>query len=77
MRKPHHKHPTSLQAADAQPQNNTKTGVAVVETHLKAKPVAEEDIRVFAYRKWENAGKPTGDGSMFWLEAERELVQMK
>jgi hypothetical protein len=26
-----------------------------------------------AYQKWEAAGRPTGDGVNFWLEAESEL----
>jgi hypothetical protein len=34
-----------------------------------------ENIRQLAYRKWEAAGKPAGDGLGFWLEAERELCQ--
>ena len=33
-----------------------------------------EAIRNHAYGKWEIAGKPTGDGIVFWLEAERELA---
>ena len=39
--------------------------------------VAADDIRLCAYRKWERAGKPTGDGIPFWLQAEQELVQGK
>jgi len=39
--------------------------------------VSVEDIRLCAYRKWESAGKPTGNGIQFWLQAERELVQGK
>jgi hypothetical protein len=34
---------------------------------------SEENIRLLAYRKWEAAGRPIGDGLFFWLEAEREL----
>jgi hypothetical protein len=30
-----------------------------------------------AYGKWEAAGKPDGDGTRFWLEAEQELLQGK
>jgi hypothetical protein len=37
----------------------------------------EEAIRRCAYRKWKTAGKPNGDGVLFWLEAERELAQTK
>jgi hypothetical protein len=33
-----------------------------------------EDVRLRAYRKWEAAGRPDGDGTKFWLEAERELL---
>ena len=36
-------------------------------------PTADE-IRLLAYEKWEAAGKPPGDGSDFWLQAEKELV---
>ena len=36
-------------------------------------PLADDDIRLRAYRKWERAGKPSGDGIRFWLEAEQEL----
>jgi hypothetical protein len=35
--------------------------------------VGEDAIRDLAYRKWEEAGCPTGDGMAFWLAAEREL----
>jgi carbon storage regulator len=35
------------------------------------------EIRRCAYRKWDAAGKPRGDGVNFWLEAERELSQAK
>jgi hypothetical protein len=38
------------------------------------KPVGEGEIRLRAYQKWEAAGKPDGDGTEFWLEAERELL---
>jgi len=39
--------------------------------------VADEDIRLCAYQKWEVAGKPAGDGVQFWLEAEQELIEGK
>lgn len=41
---------------------NQQTGIA-----------CEEAIRVLAHSKWEAAGCPAGDGSAFWLEAEREV----
>jgi Protein of unknown function (DUF2934) len=33
----------------------------------------EEATRILAYKKWELAGHPNGDGVPFWLEAEAEL----
>jgi hypothetical protein len=36
--------------------------------------VSDDGIRLYAYQKWQSAGKPTGDGSRFWLEAEQELL---
>jgi hypothetical protein len=38
-----------------------------------ASPVGVEEIRLSAYLKWVAVGKPEGDGSTFWVEAEREL----
>jgi hypothetical protein len=37
--------------------------------------VSEDAIRLSAYQKWEAAGKPPGQETKFWLEAEKELVQ--
>lgn len=31
----------------------------------------QQMIREAAYRRWEEAGRPGGDGVEFWLEAER------
>ena len=36
-----------------------------------------DEIRQLAYAKWEAAGKPPGDGSDFWLQAEKELLDRK
>ena len=33
-----------------------------------------DEIRQLAFEKWEAAGKPPGDGSDFWLQAEKELL---
>jgi len=35
----------------------------------------ETEIRVLAYQKWIAAGMPPGDGTDFWIEAEREIRQ--
>jgi hypothetical protein len=55
----------------------TQTAVASSDKDPNAQQVPAEDIRLCAYRKWESAGKPTGDGIEFWLQAEQELVQGK
>ena len=44
-----------------------------VETAAVPRPPTQEQVRELAYRKWEAAGRPAGDGVGFWLEAEREL----
>ena len=50
------------------------TGGRPVATSMPYQLIPSEDeIRLRAYMKWEAAGKPTGDGTRFWLEAEREL----
>jgi hypothetical protein len=36
-------------------------------------PVPPAIIRQRAFEKWEQAGRPAGDGVYFWLAAEREL----
>jgi len=33
------------------------------------------EIHLLAYRKWVDAGKPRGDGVLFWIRAENELVE--
>ena len=42
--------------------------------HTKMASVEDDQqaIREAAYRKWEQAGRPSGDGLRFWLEAEAE-----
>jgi hypothetical protein len=37
-------------------------------------PPTPDEIRQLAYEKWEAAGKPPGDGTDFWLQAEKELL---
>lgn len=34
-----------------------------------------EQIRTLAYHKWEEAGRPDGDGLEFWVLAEKEVVE--
>jgi hypothetical protein len=33
----------------------------------------EEHIRTRAYELWEAAGRPEGDGAVFWYQAEQEF----
>jgi hypothetical protein len=42
-----------------------------------AREISPEAIRLFAHQKWELAGKPEGDSTQFWLEAEKELAAEK
>lgn len=55
----------------------TQTAVASGQKGQDENRVSQEDIRLRAYRKWENAGKPFGDGTQFWLAAEDELRREK
>jgi hypothetical protein len=71
----------SRHAASTKPGPTTPTtaepAVAVGEKGREARSVCSDDIRLRAYRKWEDAGKPTGDGVQFWLESEQELTRGK
>jgi len=77
MSKHHHKHATVAQSGPTGPTPTTPTAVASSDQRHNAQLTSAEVIRLFAYRKWENAGRPTGDGVQFWLEAEQELGQRK
>jgi DUF2934 family protein len=55
---------------------SVKSLVEVEPSHNGQMP-HEEEIRFQAYLKWEAAGKPMGDGSNFWMEAEKELLPKK
>lgn len=37
----------------------------------------KQTIRQVAYRKWEQAGQPEGQETVFWLEAEREYEEQQ
>ena len=50
---------------------------AAVESHGDGTVPSDEAIRIGAYLRWDAAGRPGGDGSHFWLEAEKELRQGK
>ena len=77
MHKHHHKHATQTQSGSTGPSTTTQTVVASGDKGHNAQLVSAEDIRLCAYQKWEIAGKPTGDGIQFWLEAEQGLMKGK
>jgi Ser-tRNA(Ala) deacylase AlaX len=68
------KHGMLAHGGPGQPTTPTQAAVAASDKDHHGKLVLDEDIRLCAYWKWEAAGKPTGDGVQFWLEAEQELV---
>lgn len=35
----------------------------------------DQNLQLAAYRKWEAAGMPAGDGVHFWLQAEQEAAR--
>jgi DUF2934 family protein len=63
----HRSHPVALPSA----------AVATSDKALMAALELRVDIQLCAFRKWEAAGKPTGDDVRFWLEAEKELAAEK
>jgi hypothetical protein len=51
-----------------------KTPAAAAPPKIKGAALpSQEEVRVRAYLLWEAAGRPSGDGGPFWLQAEREL----
>jgi Protein of unknown function (DUF2934) len=70
-----HKTETLAQPASAKSQSELKGITSGTNEQVqKGNAKSQEVIRVWAYKKWEAAGKPKGDGVNFWLEAERELL---
>jgi Protein of unknown function (DUF2934) len=77
-RKPHCQKRAALARSSATgPATSTQAATACCDRGCGQQSVAAEAIRSCAYGKWENAGKPTGDGIRFWLEAEQELRQCR
>lgn len=66
-----------LVASDSASETKPEEASVVAEPSPKGKPLFDEAIRMCAYRKWEAAGRPSGDGVRFWLDAEKELAQAK
>ena len=72
-----HKPVTRGRAARTAPTTPAHPAVAPADEPHDARSVSADDVRLAAYRKWESAGKPAGDGVVFWLEAEQELMHGK
>jgi Protein of unknown function (DUF2934) len=70
MNKYHRRTETAAQPASAKSHSES-------EQVQKGKAKSQEDVRGYAYQKWEAAGRPNGDGVNFWLEAEQEVLQVK
>ncbi len=62
---------TPLGVGDAQTTVSPQPDQSGARTGSRPTP---DEIRQLAYEKWEAAGKPSGDGSDFWLQAEKELL---
>jgi hypothetical protein len=73
----HRKHATKPPSDLTGPAPATQTVVGSGDKGRNAQFAPAEAVRLCAYRKWEIAGKPTGDGIQFWLEAEQELMHGK
>jgi Protein of unknown function (DUF2934) len=79
MHRYHHKAETAASLASAKSPSEVKVGTTpgVNEQVQKSKSKSQEIVRVRAHQKWEAAGRPSGDGVKFWLEAEQELLRAK
>lgn len=74
----HHRKPaTAARTGSTTEKTPPQTPVAACEVEHNTPAVSADDVRLCAYRKWERAGRPIGDGMQFWLEAERELKRGK
>ncbi|MDB5339066.1 MAG: hypothetical protein JWN70_4685 [Planctomycetaceae bacterium] len=84
LSKPHYK--TEAASRPESTKSTTKTKVAAVATPPVQKieetsieetctetSICPDELRTRAFLKWEAAGKPEGDGIVFWLAAEQEL----
>lgn len=69
------KHSATVAHAPRHRKNESRVSVSmdIDETVPSPQGVPEDTVRMCAYRMWEAAGRPAGDGVQFWLEAERRL----
>jgi len=70
---PHHHHKHAFVTPTAADQTTTAVATVDGEQARNGRSMTAETIRLCAYRKWERAGRPSGDGVDFWLQAEQEL----
>lgn len=73
----HHKPKTTAHTGSTTATTPAQTPVSTCEMKDKTPAVSADEVRLCAYRKWESAGRPNGDGIEFWLKAEQELVSEK
>jgi hypothetical protein len=64
----------SAQANSTASTNETRSFAGSANEVQSVRSISADAIRLYAFRKWEIAGKPAGDGVPFWLEAEKELA---
>jgi len=55
-------------------QSQSQSQSLMPQRQLEAESEHEDEIRLLAYRKWEQAGSPPSDGVQFWLDAENEIL---
>ena len=56
-----------------QEQAQSQTKPPLPERLAAGETAPADEIRPLAYRKWQEAGSPAGDGVEFWLMAETEI----
>jgi hypothetical protein len=69
-----HDHEPFTHSRRSHPVTLLSAAVASADNALIDAMELRVDIQLCAFHKWEAAGKPTGDGVQFWLEAEKELA---
>jgi hypothetical protein len=75
VHRPHHKPEPRPRSGATAATTPTNAAIGPGGEGRDGRPASADDIRRRAYRKWEEAGRPPGDGTRFWLEAERELTR--
>jgi hypothetical protein len=71
-----HDHEPFAHTHRSHPATLLNAAVGFADTALIDAMELREKIRLRAFHKWEAAGKPTGNGTQFWLDAERELSEV-